>query len=106
MNSMGKIGKNLLGKIIGSNKSSSCCCSGSSIVSVKKITVDGKDMDIAGLDEEFKKCLASGKRPEEVDGNKLARSILNMNTIPESEVEKLKLAILKEYRTYWLEDII
>ena len=55
---LGKLGKSLLGKLIGSDKS--CCCCGSSIVSVKKIKVDDKDMEIAGLEEEFEKYLAAG----------------------------------------------
>jgi hypothetical protein len=98
---MGKIGKSLFGKLIGNNNS--CCCGGSSIVSVRKITIDDKDMDIAGLDEELKKCLAAGKRPEDLNGNELLQNILNINAIPESDVEQFKLAVLKEYRTYYLE---
>lgn len=52
---MSKIGKSLLGKLIGNDKS--CCRCGSSIVSVRKIKVADKDMNIAGLDEEFKNVL-------------------------------------------------
>jgi hypothetical protein len=44
---MSKIGKNIIGKLMGSNKNN--CCS-SSIVSFKRITVDGKDMDIASME--------------------------------------------------------
>ena len=99
---MGKIDKNFLGKLIGNNNS--CCCGGSSIVSVRKITVDGKDMDIAGLDEEFKKYLTADKRHEDLNGNELLQGILNINAIPENDVEQFKLAILKEYRTYYLEN--
>ena len=99
---MSKIGKSLLGKLIGNDKS--CCCCGPSIVSVKKIRVEGKDMDIAGLDEEFKKYLDAGKTPENVDAEELMQSLLKINVIPEKELENFKAAVLKEYVTYWQEN--
>jgi hypothetical protein len=98
---MGKLGKNLLGKIIGTDKS--CCCCGPSIVSVRKIKVDNKDMEIAGLDEEFEKQSASGKTPENIDSEELIRNLAKINEIPEAELEKFKIAVLKEYETYWQE---
>lgn len=98
---MSKIGKNLLGKLIGSDKS--CCCCGPSIVSVRKIKVEGKDMEIAGLEEEFEKYVSEGKTPEDLDGEEVIRNLGKINVIPEEEIEKLKAAILKEYRKYWLE---
>lgn len=98
---MGKLGKSLLGKLIGSDKS--CCCCGPSIVSVKKIKVDDKDMEIAGLDEEFEKYLAAGKAPENVDGEELMQNLVKINEISEEKLEKLKIAVLKEYGTYWQE---
>jgi len=98
---LGKLGKSLLGKLIGSDKS--CCCCGSSIVSVKKIKVDDKDMEIAGLEEEFEKYLAAGKAPENVDGEELMQNLEKINEIPEEKLEKLKIAVLKEYGTYWQE---
>ena len=99
---MSKFGKNLLEKIIGSNKS--CCCGGSSIVSLKKISVEGKDVYIAGLDEEFEKCLTAGKTPVDVDGEELLRNILHMNEISKNEMNLFKAPILKEYATYWQEN--
>ncbi len=99
---MSKIGKNLLGKLFGNDKN--CCCCGPSIVSVKKIKVAGKDMDIAGLDEEFKKHLDAGKAPEDLDAEELVQSLLKINVIPERELENFKAAVLKEYATYWHEN--
>jgi hypothetical protein len=96
---MSKIGKSLLGKLIGSNNS--CCCGATSIVSVRKINIDGKDMEIAGMDEEFGKYLAAGKTPENLDDEELVSNLLKMNAIPENEQDKFKAAIIKEYRTYW-----
>lgn len=99
---MSKIGRNLLGKLVGGGKSS-CCC-GPSIVSVKKIKVDSKDMEIAGLDEEFEKYHASGTSPENIDSEELIRNLTKINEIPEEELEKFKVAVLKEYETYWQEN--
>lgn len=96
---MGKLGKNFLGKLVGSNKS--CCCCGPSIVSVKKIKFDNKDMEIAGLDEEFKKYFSAGKAPENIDIEELIRNLLKLNEIPGEELDKFKSAVLKEYETYW-----
>lgn len=98
---MGKLGKSLLGKLIGSDKS--CCCCGPSIVSVKKIKIEDKDMEIAGLEEEFEKYRAAGKAPENVDGEELIQNLVKINEIPEEELEKLKIAVLKEYGIYWQE---
>jgi len=98
---LGKLGKSLLGKLIGSDKS--CCCCGPSIVSVTKIKVDDKDMEIAGLDEEFEKYLAAGNAPENVDGEELMQNLEKINEIPEEKLEKLKIAVLKKYGTYWQE---
>jgi hypothetical protein len=88
---MSKIGKS----------NNSCCCGATSIVSVRKISVDGKDMEIAGMDEEFGKYLAAGKTPENLDDEELVSNLLKMNAIPENEQDKFKAAIIKEYRTYW-----
>ena len=96
---MGKLGKNLLGKLVGSDKS--CCCCGPSIVSVKKIKVDNKDMEIAGLDEEFEKYSSAGKTPENIDIEELMRNLTKINEIPEEGLDKLKVAVLEEYETYW-----
>ncbi len=97
---MGKIGKGIPGKLIGSDKN--CCC-GPSIASIRKIKVEDKDMEIAGLDEEFENYYSKGKTPENLDGEEIIRNLEKINVIPEAEVEKLKAAILKEYRIYWLE---
>lgn len=99
---MGKLGKNLLGKLVGSDKS--CCCCGPSIVSVKKIKVDNKDMEIAGLEEEFEKHFAAGKTPENIDNEELVRNLEKINEIPKEKLEKFKIAVLKEYETYWKEN--
>lgn len=99
---MSKIGKGLLGKLIGSDKN--CCCCGPSIVSVKKIRINGKDVAIAGLDEEFKKYLDSGKAPENLNVEDLIKNLLEINVIPENELENFKAAVLKEYLTYWQEN--
>ena len=96
---MGKLGKNLLGKLVGSDKS--CCCCGPSIVSVKKIKVDNKDMEIAGLDEEFEKYFSAGKTTENIDIEELIRTLTKINEIPEEGLDKLKVAVLEEYETYW-----
>lgn len=98
---MGKLGKNLLGKLLGNDKS--CCCCGPSIVSVKKIKVDNKNMEIAWLDEEFEKQNAAGMTPENIDREELVRGLAKINEIPEEELEKFKIAVLKEYETYWQE---
>ncbi len=98
---MGKLGKNLLGKLTGNNKS--CCCCGPSIVSVKKIKVDNKDMEIAGLDEEFEKYYSSGESPENINIEELVRNLTKINEITEEKLEKFKVAVLKEYETYWQE---
>lgn len=98
---MGKLGKNLLGKLTGTDKS--CCCCGPSIVSVKKIKIDNKDMEIAGLDEEFEKQNAEGKTPENINSEELVRNLIKINDIPEEELEKFKIAVLNEYETYWQE---
>ncbi len=98
---MGKLGKNLLGKIIGTDKS--CCCCGPSIVSVKKIKVDNKDMEIAGLDEEFEKQRAAGKTPKNIDREELVLNLTKINEIPEDKLEKFKISVLKEYEIYWQE---
>ncbi len=97
---MGKLGKNFLGKLMGTNKS--CCC-GSSIVSVKMIKVDNKELEIAGLDEEFEKQNAAGKTPENIDSEELIRNLTTINEIPEEELKKFKIAVLNEYETYWQE---
>jgi hypothetical protein len=99
---MSKIGKGLLGKLIGSDKN--CCCCGPSIVSVKKIRINGKDVAIAGLDEEFKKYLDSCKAPENLNVEDLIKNLLEINVIPENELENFKAAVLKEYLTYWQEN--
>ncbi|MGV8076454.1 MAG: hypothetical protein ACP5N0_04020 [Methanosarcina sp.] len=99
---MSKIGKSLLGKLMGTDKS--CCCCSPSIVSVKKIRVESKEMDIAGLDEEFKKYFDAGKTPENIDAEDLMQSLLKINVIPEKELENFKGAVLKEYITYWQEN--
>lgn len=96
---MGKLGKNLLGKIIGTDKS--CCCCGPSIVSVKNIKVDNKDMEIAGLEEEFEKQGAAGKTPEDIDIEGLVLNLTKINEIPEDKLEKFKISVLKEYEIYW-----
>ena len=98
---MGKLGKNLLGKLVGSNKS--CCCCGPSIVSVKKIKVDNKDMEIAGLNEEFEKYFSAGKAPENINIEELVLNLIKINEISEEELEKFKVAVLKEYEKYWNE---
>lgn len=99
---MSKLGKNLLGKLVGGGKS--CCCCGPSIVSVKKIKIDNKDMEIAGLDEEFEKYHAAGKTQENIDLEELIRNLTKINEIPEGELEKFKIAVLKEYEIYWQEN--
>ncbi len=76
---------------------------GPSIVCIRKIKVEDKDMEIAGLDEEFEKYYSEGKTPENLDGEEIIRNLEKINVIPEEEVEKLKAAILKEYRIHWLE---
>lgn len=96
---MSKIGKSLLGKLIGNDKS--CCRCGPSIVSVRKIKVADKDMNIAGLDEEFKKCIDAGKIPENLDAEELIQNLLKINVIPEKEMENFKAAVQKEYAIYW-----
>jgi hypothetical protein len=96
---MGKLGKNLLGKIIGTDNS--CCCCGPSIVSVKKIKVDNKDLEIAGLEEEFEKQKVTGKTPESIDIEGLVLNLTKINEIPEDKLEKFKISVLKEYEIYW-----
>lgn len=96
---MGKFGKTLLGKLTGSDKS--CCCCGPSIVSIRTIIVDDKDVNIAGLDEEFKKQFEAGKTPEDIDAEELMQNLLKINVIPEKELENFEAAILKEYTTYY-----
>jgi hypothetical protein len=96
---MGKFGKTLLGKLTGTDKS--CCCCGPSIVSIRTIIVDDKDVNIAGLDEEFKKQFEAGKTPEDIDAEELMQNLLKINVIPEKELEDFKAAILKEYITYY-----
>jgi len=96
---MGKFGKTLLGKLTGSDKS--CCCCGPSIVSIRTIRVDDKDINVAGLDEEFKKHFEADKTPENIDAEELMQNLLKINVIPEKEFENFKTAILKEYVTYW-----
>lgn len=97
---MSKFGKNLLGKLVGSGKN--CCCCGPSIVSVKKIKVGNKDVEIAGLNEEFEKYHAAGKDPENINSEELVRNLVKINEVPE-ELEKFKIAVLKEYEIYWQE---
>ena len=96
---MGKFGKTLLGKLTGTDKS--CCCCGPSIVSIRTISVDDKDMNVAGLDEEFKKSFEAGKTPENIDAEELMQNILKINVVPENELENFKAAVLKEYTIYW-----
>lgn len=98
---MSKIGKGILGKLIGSDKNC-CCVSSISIVSIRKIKVKDKDMEIAGLDEEFENY-SEGKTPENLNREEIIRNLEKINVIPEEEAETLKAAILKEYRIYWLE---
>lgn len=69
---MGKIGKGFLEKLIGSDKK---CCFDPSIVSIRKIKVEDKDMEIAGLDEEFEKYYSEGKTPENLDGEEIIRNL-------------------------------
>lgn len=95
---MGKLGKNLLGKLIGTDNS--CCCCGSSIVSVKKIKVNNKDLEIAGLEEEFEKQNAAGRTLENIDIEEIVRNLTTINEIPEEDMKKFKIAVLKEYETY------
>ena len=101
---MGNLGKNLLGKLVGSGKS--CCCCGPSIVSFRKVQIGSKDLEIAGLDEEFKEYFSAGKGPEDVDNEELIQNLLKMNEIPETELENFKVAVLKEYEKYWQENIV
>lgn len=98
---MGKLGKTLLGKLTGSDKS--CCCCGPSIVSVRTIRVDDKDVNVAGLEEEFKKHFEAGKTPENIDAEELIQNLLKINEIPEKELENFKAATLREYSTYYQE---
>ncbi|MCQ1534435.1 hypothetical protein FTO70_01725 [Methanosarcina sp. KYL-1] len=100
---MGKLGKNLLGKLVGSGKS--CCCCGPSIVSVRKVRIGGKDMEIAGLEEEFESYCAAGKAPEDVDNEELMQNLLKINEIPEAEMKNFKAAVLKEYKKYYQDKI-
>lgn len=60
-------------------------------------------MDIAGLDEELEKYRAAGKAPEDIDSEELMRNLAKINEIPEEEMEKFKVAVLKEYKIYWQE---
>jgi hypothetical protein len=101
---MRKKGKSLLGKLIGSGGSCGCCC-GSNIVSVRKIEIAGQNVDVSGLDEEFKKRWAAGISPKDVDGDELIRSLSEIDEIPESEKGEYKEAFLREYRVYWQENI-
>ena len=70
---MSKIGESFLAKLVGGDKS--CCCGGPSIVSVRNIEIDGKDVQIVGLDEEFEKYSTAGKAPEDVNGEELIQNI-------------------------------
>ena len=97
---MSKIGKSFLAKLVGSDKS--CCC-GPSIASVRTIKIDGKDMQIAGLDDEFGKYSTAGKAPKNVNGEELIQNITKINVIPEEDLENFKASILKEYSRYWQE---
>ena len=45
-----------------------------SIVSIRKIKVEDKEMEIAGLDEEFEKYFSEGRTPENLDVKKKLRS--------------------------------
>ncbi|MDW5550441.1 hypothetical protein [Methanosarcina sp.] len=96
---MSKFGKTLLGRLTGSDKS--CCCCGSSIVGIRTIRVDDKDMNVVGLDEEFKKHFEAGKTPENIDARELMQNLLKINVVSENELENFKATILKEYVTYW-----
>lgn len=58
-------------------------------------------MEIAGLDEEFEKNSSAGKEPENIDIEELIQNLVKMNEIPETELDKFKIAVLKEYETYW-----
>lgn len=98
---MSKLGKKLLGKLIGNDKS--CCCNVPSIVSVRKINIDGKELQIAGLEEEFEKNSAAGKVPENINGEELIQNLTKINVIPEESLDRFRTAILKEYETYWQE---
>jgi len=66
------------------------------MLSVKKVNVDGKDMDIAGMDEEFAKHLAAGATPDTVNGDELSISLLRMNKIQGIDSGLFKAAVLKE----------
>ncbi|MDD2615382.1 MAG: hypothetical protein PHQ15_01480 [Methanosarcina sp.] len=98
---MSKFVKKLLGKWIENDKS--CCCSGPIIVSVRKINIDGKELQIAGLEEEFEKISAAGKAPENINGEELIQNLIKINVIPEESLDKFRAAILKEYEIYWQE---
>lgn len=98
---MSKFGKKLLGKLIGNNKS--CCCNSPSIVSVRKINIDGKELQITGLEEEFEKISAEGKTPENINSEELIQNLSKINVIPEESLDKFKASILKEYEIYWQE---
>lgn len=58
-------------------------------------------MEIAGLDEEFEKYFSAGKTPENIDIEELIRTLTKINEIPEEGLDKLKVAVLEEYETYW-----
>ncbi|AGF97615.1 hypothetical protein MmTuc01_2298 [Methanosarcina mazei Tuc01] len=42
-----------------------------------------------------------GKTPENIDIEELIRTLTKINEIPEEGLDKLKVAVLEEYETYW-----
>jgi hypothetical protein len=47
-------------------------------VSIKKITNEGRDMDITGVEDKYRKSLASDKTPEKTDEEKCFNSHIHI----------------------------
>jgi hypothetical protein len=45
------------------------------VVSIKKIKVEDKEMEIAGLDEEFEKYFSEDRTPENFDGEEVIQDL-------------------------------
>ncbi len=58
-------------------ESLSCCCDGTSIVSIKKITNGGREIEITRVDK-YRKSLASDKTPEKTDDEKCFNSHIHI----------------------------
>jgi hypothetical protein len=83
-----------------SGGSGGCSCSGPAIVGSRYVSIEGSIVSIKGLDETFRKCRDAGKKPDDLTGYELLKTLEKMNRIDELKREAYREALLREYRRH------